>query len=130
MIFKRILIFITVFSFILLPLAGTLVLAQGGNDALPTQPGKEPLELKNPIKADNLIELLNLVVDAAMYVLIPLIVLAIIYTGFLFIKARGEPKAITDAKQMFMYVIIGAAIILASKLIIALVTNTITSLKP
>ena len=129
MTFKKILIFVAVFSFTILPLVGTFVLAQ---DKAPGQGEPTPVqfELSNPIRAENFIALLNLLVDAAMLVLIPLIVLAIIYTGFLFIKARGEPKAITEAKQMFFYVIIGAAIILASKLIITFVSSTIGSLKP
>lgn len=129
MILKKILIFVTTLSFTVLPLLGTFVLAQ---DKAPGQGEPTPVqfELTNPIRAENLIELLNLVVDAAMLVLVPLIVLAIIYTGFLFIKARGEPGAITKAKEMFFYVIIGAAIILASKLIITFVSSTIGSLKP
>jgi hypothetical protein len=130
MIFKKMLIFVAVFSFTILPLVGTFALAEDGNDTGPGQPKEIKFDLINPIKADNLIELLNLVVDAAMLVLIPLIVLAIIYTGFLFIKARGVEKDITAAKQMFYYVIIGAAIILASKLIITFVSSTIGSLKP
>lgn len=129
MIFKKILIFIFSFSFIVLPLVGTFALAEDKVPG-PGEPDPVQFELTNPIKADNFIQLLNLIVDAAMLVLVPLIVIAIMWTGFLFIKARGNDTELTKAKQMFFYVIIGAAIILASKLIITFVSSTIESLKP
>lgn len=94
------------------------------------QPEPQLLELKNPIAADNLAQLLKLIVKAVNYIMIPIIVLAIIYVGFKFVMARGEPGEITKAKEMFRWVIVGAAIILAAELLIEIVTNTITSLKP
>jgi|SRR3989338_817744 len=90
---------------------------------------KITLELDNPIKAENFLDLLDQVVDLAMYIAIPIIVIAIIYAGFLFVKARGKEKEITDAKNVLMYVVIGSAIILGAELLKDIVVNTITSLK-
>jgi hypothetical protein len=127
MIFKKILISIFVLMLIASPILVGVALGQGTGQG---EPPKNEFQLENPIKADNFIELLNLIVDAAMLILVPLIVLAIIWVGFLFIKAQGDPGEITKAKEMFMYVIIGAAIILAAKLIITFISETIGSLKP
>ena len=53
----------------------------------------------------------------------------IIYTGFLFVTARGDVAKITTAKQAFLYVIIGAAIMLGAFVIKTAITGTVEQLK-
>lgn len=57
------------------------------------------------------------------------IVFFIIYTGFLFVKAQGKPEEITKVKEMLLYVIIGAAIILGANLIALAIQGTVDALK-
>ena len=80
--------------------------------------------IENPIKTDNFIELLNLILDVVVQVLVPIIVIAIIYFGAQLIFARGDTAKLTTAKNGIFYVIIGAFIILSSKAIVTLIENT------
>jgi len=56
------------------------------------------------------------------------IVFFIIYTGFLFVKAQGKPEEISKVKEILLYVIIGAAIILGANLIALAIKGTINAL--
>jgi len=59
---------------------------------------------------------------------IPIIALAIIYSGFLFVKAQGKPEEISKAKSALLYTLIGSAILLGSWAIAQLISNTVLSL--
>lgn len=59
---------------------------------------------------------------------IPVIALAIIYCGFLFVSARGKPEAITKARDALLYTLIGAAILLGSWAIATVLVNTMGAL--
>jgi hypothetical protein len=51
--------------------------------------------------------------------------LAIIYCGFLFVKAIGKPEEIKKAKDALLYTVIGAAILLGAWTIAQLISDTI-----
>jgi len=131
MIFKKALVSFLVLVTLLLPLVGGVALATSHGTGI-GEPVEDPYLLKNPLKGDvkTLTGLLNLIMDAAMLILVPIIVLAIIWVGFMFVKARGNETEITNAKKAFMYVMIGSAIILGAKVILTIVESTINSLKP
>ncbi len=58
----------------------------------------------------------------------PVIALAVIYCGFLFVAARGNSEKITKAKDALMYTLIGAAILLGAWAIATLISDTVLSL--
>jgi hypothetical protein len=83
----------------------------------------------NPIGETETIEaFLALVLVAAFKIGSPIVVLAVIYSGFLFVKAQGNPEEITKAKDALMYSLIGAAILLGAQAIAQIITSTITTL--
>jgi len=57
----------------------------------------------------------------------PIIILALVYAGFLYVTARGNPEKIKDAKRAFTWVVIGAAIILGARILSTVVKTTIES---
>jgi hypothetical protein len=59
---------------------------------------------------------------------IPVIALAIIYCGFLFVSARGNSEKLTKAKDALLYTLIGAAVLLGAWAIATLIKNTVTGL--
>ncbi len=61
-------------------------------------------------------------------VALPLITLFVVVAGFMFIKARGNPTELTKAKENFVYVIIGALLILGAWLIATLIGGTVSQL--
>lgn len=69
----------------------------------------------NPIAVDDLEGFMAKIIDSAVLLLTPIIVIMLIWTGFLFISARGNPESLASAKKALLYVLIGATIILIAK---------------
>ncbi|MEK7219351.1 MAG: pilin [Patescibacteria group bacterium] len=85
-------------------------------------------KLVNPIKVDNINDFIKILLQGVLKIGMPIIALAIIYSGFLFVEARGKPDEITKAKDALTYTLIGAAILLGSWAIAQLIANTVLSL--
>lgn len=71
-------------------------------------------KLQNPIKYSTFSEFAAAVTKTAVQVLLPFIVLAFIYSGFLFVKAQGNEKELEEAKKAIWYSLIGAFILLGA----------------
>ena len=85
--------------------------------------------IRNPLSKINSIEdlvkqILQIVVDIG----VPLAVLAIIYSGFLFVTAGGNDTKLEAAKKAFFAAIIGSAIILGAWIIATAIKSTVNSL--
>lgn len=72
--------------------------------------------------------LIQKILEGALKIGISIIALAIIYSGFLFVFARGNPEKLTKAKDALLYTLIGAAILLGSWAIAEMISATITGL--
>jgi hypothetical protein len=84
----------------------------------------------NPIPGIGSIpEFIKMVLEGAIKIGIPLIALAIIYAGFLFVFARGNSEKLGKAKDALLYSIIGGAILLGSWAIAQFISNTVDTLK-
>lgn len=55
-------------------------------------------------------------------------ILALIYAGFLYVKARGNPKEIGTAHTVFKNTIYGIILVLGAQLIASIITGTISAL--
>ena len=84
--------------------------------------------IDNPIGADTINELIKTILEGVIKIGIPIIALAIIYCGFLFVSARGKPESIKKAKDALLYTLIGAAILLGSWAIAQLISETVLAL--
>lgn len=84
--------------------------------------------LKNPISVDTLAGFVKSILDIVVTIGIPIVALAIIYSGFLFVKARGDAKELGTAKETFLYTIIGAAIVLGSWVLAQAICSTVAQL--
>jgi hypothetical protein len=85
--------------------------------------------LENPIKSPTLSAFLTDAADVALTLAGPVIIIAIIAVGFLFVKARGEPKELETAKHAFLYTVIGAAVILGATLLASVIQQTIDNVR-
>ena len=72
--------------------------------------------------------LIHDVLTKALQVGIPIVALAIIYSGFLFVAARGNSEKLTKAKDTLLYTLIGAAILLGSWGIAMIISSTVLAL--
>lgn len=110
----------------LLPRSGVLAQAAqtpGGNNITFSFP--------NPFKGgDTLYSFVRMLLND---VVLPIggvvVVFFIIYSGFLFVTARGNTSQLAKARENFLWVIIGSAVLLGSWVIALAVEGTINSLK-
>lgn len=61
-------------------------------------------------------------------VALPIITLFLVVAGFMFVFARGNSSKLEEAKKNFVYVIIGALLILGAWVIATLIGGTVTQL--
>jgi len=85
-------------------------------------------KIVNPINASTLDGLIKTILEGVLKIGIPIIALAIIYCGFLFVSARGNPESIKKAKESLIYTLIGAAILLGAWAIALLIKDTVLKL--
>ncbi len=104
---------------------GDNVTGPTGGDNVNQNAPKVFTPISNPLRANNLEELVNSLVDLALRLGVIVATLAIIWVGFLFIVAQGEPKKISEAKQALQWVVIGITILFGSKIIIEVIRGTL-----
>lgn len=85
-------------------------------------------EVKNPLGVGSFCGLVKALLTAAIEIGIPIAVLFIVYAGFKFVLARGSPEKLKEARQNFLWTIIGIAIFLGAWLLASVVANTVRSL--
>lgn len=83
----------------------------------------------NPVpKITSIPNLIQTILEGALKIGFPIVALAIIYCGFLFVSARGKPEEITKAKGALSWTLVGAAILLGSWAIAKLISATVLAL--
>lgn len=92
-------------------------------------PISSPSKIINPIGGiDTVNEFIKILLEGLIRIGFPIIALAIIYSGFLFVFARGNSEKLQKAKDALLYTLIGAAILLGSWSIAQLISSTVLSL--
>lgn len=81
----------------------------------------------NPINQNSLLELINAILRIVLQIGAILAVFFVIYSGFLFVTARGNPGKIEAAQKTFFYTIIGGLIILGAFVISEIIQSTVES---
>ena len=85
----------------------------------------------NPLESSNINSISDYIhtfLTKALELGIPVVALAVIYCGFLFVAARGNSEKLTKAKAALLYTLIGAAILLGAWAIATLLQNTVGAL--
>ncbi|MCK4386658.1 MAG: hypothetical protein KAV41_01060 [Candidatus Pacebacteria bacterium] len=89
-------------------------------------------QLNNPLGGsggvNTISQLINSILGVIIIIAAPLAILAIIYSGFLFVKARGNPEKLKEARNTLMWTIIGIIVLLGAQLLSTVISGTITSL--
>lgn len=84
-------------------------------------------QIKNPLKSSSMEDFIARILEALVLLMTPILVLAVIASGFLFVKARGNPEELSTAKTILLYTLVGAAIILGAKVIASALANTLNN---
>ena len=113
----------------------TISAAGGGNTGGNTGTGGSSsdisiqFQLKNPLGATgDLNTFLQNILKAMVLLLTPVVVIMVLYSGFLFVSARGNVEKLGDAKKALLYTLIGAAIVLGAQGFATILKNTVTCL--
>jgi len=67
------------------------------------------------------------IVNVLLIIAVPIIVFFIIFAGFTYVTAQGNPEKIKLASQSLMYGIIGGVIILGSSAIMVIIRNLVNA---
>ena len=96
-----------------------------------TESGELIGELKNPLAGADIHDiptLIERILEIAITIGVPVVVLMLIYTGFLFVTARGNEQRLTDAKNKLKWVLVGAAVLLGAWVIASAIQATVDSI--
>ena len=82
--------------------------------------------INNPLgSVDDIPSFIKAVITAVLYIGVPIVALAIIYTGFLFVSAQGNSEKLTKAKKALLYTLIGAVLLLGAFVIANAIQSTV-----
>jgi len=85
-------------------------------------------KLLNPLGFDSITEVLLAILDVLVIFMIPIIILFIIYAGFLYVTARGNQSTIETAHRTLLYAVIGGLLILGARALLAVIQGTVNML--
>ncbi len=91
--------------------------------------GSSNIKVTNPISVDNLNGFIKILLEGIIKIGIPIIAIALVYSGFLFVEAMGDPGKLKKAKDAFVYCFIGAAILLGSWALAQMISDTVLQIK-
>ncbi len=86
-------------------------------------------ELCNPLKFNSIQGFVEGFLQAVVYVGFPIAVLFVVYSGFKFVFAQGNPEDLAKAKKNFMWTIIGVGLFLGAWALAMMIKGTIAQLR-
>ncbi len=85
-------------------------------------------QIVNPIKYNDFSSFVAAVLQTAVNILMPFVVLAFIWSGFLFVRAQGNEKELEEAKSAIKWSIVGAFILMGAWGFAQIISTTVTTL--
>ena len=88
--------------------------------------------LENPLifgredDSNGVAELLVAILNIVQIIAVPILVFFVIYAGFIYVTARGNPETIQKANKALVYALIGAVIVLGAQAISTILQSTVT----
>jgi len=82
-----------------------------------------PGQICNPLNVDTFEELLDAVIGFIFWVGMALAPLMLIIAGFMFVTSGGSPEKVNNAKRLAVYTLIGLAVVIAAKGLIAVLKS-------
>ncbi len=82
----------------------------------------------NPLRSRSIMELLHVLLGALVYLGTIALVLAFVWTGFLFVVAQGAEEKIKDARSTLLWTLIGGLILLGAQGIAVIINATMSTI--
>lgn len=89
-------------------------------------------KIENPLGSNgpqDIPDFIERAIDIVLVVGVPIVVLAIIYSGFLFVSAQGNAEKLKTAKKAILYSVIGAVLLLGAFVIASAIGDTVNDIK-
>jgi hypothetical protein len=87
------------------------------------------IQIQNPLGGTTTVaEFINKIFGFFVQLGAVVLVLAIVYSGFLFVVAQGNPEKLKKAKEAFKWTVIGGAILLGAQVIAQVIETTLKDL--
>jgi hypothetical protein len=83
-------------------------------------------QFQNPLQTPDIQSFIATGLKALVVIALPIITVFIVISGFMFVAARGNQSKLEKAKENFVYVIIGAGLILGAWVLATLIGGTVT----
>ncbi|KKW35602.1 hypothetical protein A2852_01260 [Candidatus Adlerbacteria bacterium RIFCSPHIGHO2_01_FULL_54_23] len=87
-------------------------------------------KLQNPLNFETICGLIQGLLKVFITIGIPIAVLFLVYSGFLFVWARGSVDGLKKAKRNFFYTLLGIALFLGAWFLGQVIASTINALSP
>ncbi len=84
-------------------------------------------DFKNPLSFPSITDMLVALLNVSIIIAIPIVVLFLIYSGFLYVTARGNAEKVQEAARALTYGVIGGVIIIGSVAITGIIKSTVTA---
>ncbi len=85
--------------------------------------------LNNPLAFPTITDFLAAFLNVVIVISVPIVVFYLIYAGFLYVKAMGNPAKIQEAQQALLYGVIGGVIIMSAVAMISIIESVVTGFK-
>ncbi len=82
-----------------------------------------PITIPNPLAAQSISDLLNKIIDFLIIIASPILVIMVLWAGFLYLTSGGDPTKVQTANRTLLWAAVGFAIILISKGFTLLIAN-------
>ncbi|TSC71413.1 MAG: hypothetical protein G01um101470_618 [Parcubacteria group bacterium Gr01-1014_70] len=79
--------------------------------------------IDNPIKAKDFNELVTAIAKAITAIGIPLVAIFLVWSGFLFVTARGNEEQLKRAKNTFFWALVGGAVVIGAWALAVAIVN-------
>ncbi len=85
--------------------------------------------IENPLGSgkDNIKDIIASIMKVIVDIAIPIVVVMVIYSGFLLVMAQGNPDKLKEAKKTITWTLVGATILLGAQLISTVLVETVSN---
>lgn len=84
--------------------------------------------LENPLTTNDLSTFLSNILKLVAQIAFPIVVLFLVYVGFLFISSQGNPEKIKEARNYFFWALVGALLVLGAYALSLAIKATVAQL--
>src|SRR3989338_4485162 len=84
--------------------------------------------LDNPLQYSSVADFVSASLKAMVMIALPIVSLFLVIAGFMFVKAQGNEGKLSEAKKNFVYVILGALLIMGAWVIANIIAGTVSQL--